>query len=140
VLPNGTIRIFDFVMGTKSVITSPAPGDRLRSGTNAIRGLAWSGSGTIQRVDVSLDGGVTWTPARLAGAPTPKSLTAFATPFAWEGGTAMTVMSRAMDDARNVQPTLAAIVAANGDRLRYHVNAIARWSIASDGGVTNLDG
>ena len=140
VLPNGTIRIFDFVMGVKSVITSPSPGDRLRSGSNVVRGLAWSGSGTIQRVDVSTDGGRTWAPALLSGTPSPKSLTAFALPFEWEAGRPMTVMSRAGDDARNTQPSLDAIIAERGDRLRYHVNAIARWSIAPDGAVSNLDG
>jgi sulfane dehydrogenase subunit SoxC len=140
VRPNGSIGIFDFVMGVKSVITSPSPGERLSTGSNALRGLAWSGSGAIQRVDVSLDGGRVWTSATLTGTAAAKSLTPFALPFTWETGKAMTLMSRAVDDAQHVQPTLDALVAARGDRLRYHVNAIARWAIAPDGGVTNLDG
>lgn len=140
VQPDGTIRIFDFVMGVKSVITAPSPGDRLRAGPNAIRGLAWSGSGTIAGVDVSVDSGLTWMRATLHGTPAPKSLTSFAIPFTWEAGRTTSIICRASDDARNTQPSLEAIVAARGDALRYHVNAVARWSIAADGTVTNLDG
>jgi sulfane dehydrogenase subunit SoxC len=140
VMPDGKIRLFDFVMEVKSVITSPAPGDRLRdAGFYEGRGFAWSGGGRIKSVDVSLDGGATWQPAALGETNVPKSLVRFTFPLRWENRQ-LTVLSRAVDETGAVQPTLEQVVAARGSRLRYHVNAISRWSIAQDGTVSNLDG
>jgi sulfite oxidase len=51
----------------RSIVTNPANGTRLPAGTRdvALRGAAWAGDLTVQRVDVSLDYGATWTPASL---------------------------------------------------------------------------
>ncbi len=51
----------------KSVIASPADGSQVRVGESvSIRGTAWSGdSGPVTGVDVSLDNGRSWAPARL---------------------------------------------------------------------------
>jgi sulfane dehydrogenase subunit SoxC len=140
VTPDGKIRLFDFVMEVKSVITSPAPGDRLReAGFYEGRGFAWSGRGRIKSVDVSRDGGATWRPAALGETNAPKNLVRFTFPLRWEGRE-VALLSRAVDETGAIQPTLGQVIAARGDRLRYHVNAIARWSIAGDGSVRNLDG
>ncbi len=59
---------FVFPMEVKSVITRPAPGIPLKGpGFYEISGLAWSGNGSIHRVDVSADGGRSWAPAALQG-------------------------------------------------------------------------
>ena len=138
--PDGRIRMFDFVMEAKSVITSPSPGDRLPGpGFYEVRGFAWSGRGRVAAVDVSTDGGATWAAAALDELRAPKALTRFTVPLRWNGA-AIELLSRATDDAGGTQPTLAALVAARGTALRYHVNAIARWSIDTAGTVTNLDG
>ena len=57
-MPDGKARQFTFEMEAKSVITSPS-GDMTLDGPgfHEITGLAWSGRGTIRRVDVSTDGG-----------------------------------------------------------------------------------
>ncbi len=47
-------------MLVNSVITSPAEGAILHPGTAQLRGLAWSGSGQIQSVQASPDGGKVW--------------------------------------------------------------------------------
>jgi DMSO/TMAO reductase YedYZ molybdopterin-dependent catalytic subunit len=52
----------------KSVIVSPAHGAQLTAGSHPVFGYAWGGEGTIVAVDVSLDGGQSWVPARLTGA------------------------------------------------------------------------
>ncbi|HEY4440386.1 MAG TPA: sulfite dehydrogenase [Candidatus Elarobacter sp.] len=137
--PDGKIRLFDLVMEAKSVITYPSPGRRLDGpGFYELRGFAWSGRGRITRVDVSTDGGTTWSPAQLDDLRAPKALTRFTAPLRWNGAP-VELQSRAADDAGGVQPTRAALVAARGSALRYHVNAIARWAIDRDGRVTNLD-
>jgi sulfane dehydrogenase subunit SoxC len=140
VTPDGKIHLFDFVMEVKSVITSPAPGDRLREpGFYEGRGFAWSGHGRIKSVDVSLDAGATWTAATLGDINGPKSLVRFSFPLRW-ANQPLTILSRAIDETGSVQPSLDELIAARGNRLRYHVNAIPRWSIAPDGSVSNLDG
>jgi len=53
------------VMRVKSVITSPHEGDQVAAGTARVTGIAWTGTGTIDKVDVSSDGGQTWHAARL---------------------------------------------------------------------------
>ncbi|NXJ86797.1 SUOX oxidase, partial [Trogon melanurus] len=52
----------------QSAITHPRPGVAVPEGELTVKGYAWSGGGReVVRVDVSLDGGRTWRPARLKG-------------------------------------------------------------------------
>src|SRR6058998_3931042 len=60
-LGNGTARIFSFVMDAKSTLTFPVYPHRIAPGWWDITGIAWSGRGKITRVDVSTDGGSSWT-------------------------------------------------------------------------------
>src|SRR5690606_33838487 len=78
-LANGKARRFTWVMDVKSVITNPSPQAPIThgKGQTVITGLAWSGSGTIKRVDVTLDGGRNWVTARLDGPSIPKALHRF---------------------------------------------------------------
>src|SRR5919202_34926 len=58
---NGKALMFTFPMEVKSLITRPSPDLTLQgSGLYEISGLAWSGNGTLKRVEVSADGGRTW--------------------------------------------------------------------------------
>jgi sulfane dehydrogenase subunit SoxC len=59
VLPDGTSRQFSFVMDARSLITYPGHPKTIRPGWVEIRGIAWSGRGAIERVEVSTDGGRT---------------------------------------------------------------------------------
>jgi DMSO/TMAO reductase YedYZ molybdopterin-dependent catalytic subunit len=54
-------------MPVRSIITNPANGTRLPAGTReiALRGAAWAGDLTVQRVDLSVDYGATWSQAAL---------------------------------------------------------------------------
>lgn len=49
----------------KSMIASPAEGARVRGRVNEIHGVAWAGEADVVKVEVSTDGGATWTPAAL---------------------------------------------------------------------------
>ena len=54
-------------MPVRSIVSSPAPDHRYPSGTREIpvRGAAWAGDDGVARVDLSVDGGATWTAATL---------------------------------------------------------------------------
>jgi sulfane dehydrogenase subunit SoxC len=137
-MPDGTARQFTFQMGVKSVITAPSARQVLDGhGFREITGLAWSGHGRIARVEVSVDGGRRWQTATLDGPVQSKALTRFRLPWAWSGQEAI-LQSRAVDEAGNVQPTRAALVASDGRNSAYHYNAIQSWKVASNGEVSNV--
>ena len=134
-LPDGTSRIFSFVMDAKSLITEPAFPDRLSGpGWWEIRGLAWSGRGKITRVDISTDGGKTWRAAALNDPVLPKCHTRFRYPWQWDGKEAV-LLSRATDETGYVQPTLDVLMAARGPQTQYHYNNIRAWRVSTDGTV-----
>lgn len=134
-LADGTARQFSFVFDARSVITSPAWPDVVEPGWIEIRGIAWSGRGTIAQVDVSTDGGRTWQAARLQDPVLRQAHTRFRHPWRWDGS-GTEIMSRATDDTGYVQPTRAALRAARGRRARrYHLNPITAWRIRPDGRV-----
>jgi sulfane dehydrogenase subunit SoxC len=129
---------FVFPMEVKSVITRPAPGIPLKGpGFYEISGLAWSGNGSIHRVDVSADGGRSWAPAALEGPMLSKAAVRFRAAWQWNGGPAV-LQSRATDDTGMVQPTRAQFAAERGLRGVYHYNAIASWRIDENGEATNV--
>lgn len=135
-LPGGKARIFSFEMDAKSIITSPAYPERLTSkGWWPITGLAWSGRGRIQRVDVSTDGGKHWIEAELLTTPHSKAQVRFQHMWQWNGDETL-IMSRAVDDTGYVQPTMAQLKAARGPGTDYHFNSIRAWRVAPDGAVT----
>lgn len=129
---------FVFPMEVKSVITRPSPGIALKGpGFYEISGLAWSGNGAIRQVEVSADGGQSWTAAALQGPVLSKAPVRFRAPWQWTGGPAV-LQSRATDDTGMVQPTRAAFAAERGLRGLYHYNAIASWRIDEKGEASNV--
>mgnify|MGYP001820903336 FL=1 len=137
-MADGRARQFTYVQETNSVITFPCPEKPLKArGRYELEGLAWSGRGRIRRVDVSLDGGISWQQARIKGLVLPKALTRFSLPFEWDGGRAL-LQSRAVDETGYVQPTLTQLREARGTESIYHKNAIHTWRLAESGVVTNV--
>ncbi len=138
-LANGEARRHTFVMDAKSVVTNPSPqAPLLHKGPNVLSGIAWSGRGTIKRVDVSLDGGRNWTTARIEGPATPMAMTRFYLDFDWNGQELM-VQSRAMDDTGYVQPTKAALRKIRGVNSIYHNNGIQTWLVRGNGETENVE-
>jgi sulfane dehydrogenase subunit SoxC len=130
---DGKVLGLDFRMEVKSLITRPSPGASPKgAGLHEISGIAWSGDGTIRRVDISTDGGQTWTDAELSGPVLPRALTRFRLPWKWNG-TATVLKSRATDDTGAVQPTRDRLIAEHGTNLFFHYNAIVAWSVAPSG-------
>ena len=135
-LKDGTARQFSFVMEAKSLITFPSyPYVLPERGWWEIRGLAWSGRGTISRVDVSTDSGQSWTPAELQRPILPKAPVRFRHLWNWDGRETV-MLSRAVDETGYVQPTMQQLMEARGERTAYHRNHIRAWKVARDGAVT----
>lgn len=133
-LANGRARMFSFVMDAKSIITFPAYPDVIAPGWLTVSGLAWSGHGTVTRVEVSTDGGTTWADAELQAPVLSKCTTRFRHLWRYEGGTAR-LMSRVTDETGYVQPTRAELLAARGAGTFYHMNNIRAWDVEGDGKV-----
>ena len=75
-MPDGSHRQYTSIQEAKSVITAPSGGQKLlKQGYYCITGLAWSGRGSVSKVEVSVDGGRNWRVARLEGPVLPKALT-----------------------------------------------------------------
>jgi|TARA_B100000795_G_scaffold105913_1_gene78153 sulfane dehydrogenase subunit SoxC len=137
-LADGKARKHSFVQEVNSVITSPCPENPIkRRGLLQLEGLAWSGHGKVKRVDISLDGGVSWQTARLKGLVLSKSLTRFGMEINWQGEPLL-LQSRAVDETGYVQPTLSQLREVRGTNSIYHKNSIHTWQVQTDGAVNNV--
>ena len=135
-LKDGTARQFSFVMDAKSIITFPSyPYILPERGWWEIEGLAWSGRGRVARVEVSTDGGRSWSRAALEPPVLPKSTVRFRHLWNWDGRETV-VLSRATDETGYVQPTVQQLWDARGERTSYHHNHQRAWKVAADGAVT----
>jgi sulfane dehydrogenase subunit SoxC len=138
-MPDGKTRIFTYEMEAKSVITFPSGGQMLASpGFYELTGLAWSGRGRIERVEVTTDGGKTWVSAELQEPRLPIAFTRFRLPWRFDGRE-IVIASRAIDETGYVQPTREALIAVRGTNSIYHFNGIKYWEVHADGTVTNVD-
>jgi len=136
--PDSKARLFTLEMEANSVITSPSPENPLKAkGANQISGLAWSGRGKITAVDVSFDGGVNWTEARLEDPVLPKCLTRFRLPFGWKSEELL-LQSRATDETGYTQPSYGFNREDKGETGIYHNNSITTWQVAKSGEVTHV--
>lgn len=138
-LADGRSRKHTFIMDAKSVVTNPSPQAPLKyKGRNVLSGFAWSGRGTVKRVDVSMDGGRNWRTARIDGPVLDKSLVRFYVDFDWNGQELM-IQSRAMDSTGYVQPTKDELRKVRGVNSIYHNNGIQTWLVRSSGETENVE-
>lgn len=95
-------------MKVNSIITWPSKGEKVHLGQHTVRGLAWTGKGTIDKVEVSSDNGTTWNPAQLTSSEHEQYTWTF-----WEYPWNITapghylLLARAYDSYGNVQPEAA---------------------------------
>ncbi len=123
-MPKDTVSTED--MPVKSIITSPAPNAKYRLNDPVmVRGKAWVGEGSIAKVEISLDEGVTWQPAQLDAA---------GDKYAWRGFRFLhrpkqpgyqTFLARAWDDRGNAQP-----IVAPWNPLGYYWNGVHRVGVS----------
>ena len=103
-----------------------------------IQGLAWSGMGTITAVDISLDGGRTYTEASLKGLVLPKCWTRFSYMHRFKKGEVLQLTTRAIDDAGYIQPTVDEETGMVGVEGVYHRNAVETWEVTADAKVNHI--
>jgi len=140
-------RWYHFQFGPKSVITRPSAGIEMVRGYTQITGLAWSGAGVINKVEVSTDGGGSWKEAKRHAPVLPRAHTRFTFDWAWDGQEAV-IQSRCTDESGEVQPSLAELTKTWGMHLEdwkktprpraIHFNAIQPWKIARDGSISDV--
>jgi len=104
---------------TKAEIARPEPGETIAANTNyRIHGAAWSGTGEITRVEISLDAGQSWKDARLVGDAVKNAWRLWE--YEWQTpATAgrVTIMARATDSRGGTQAA-----ERGGDRGTYMIN------------------
>jgi sulfite oxidase len=91
----------------KSLIAAPLDGAKLSAGTVLVKGFAWAGDANITGVDISADGGSTWSPARLGTDRAPYAWRQFEFEWRVDDPGSYLIMSRATDDRGRVQPIVA---------------------------------
>jgi sulfane dehydrogenase subunit SoxC len=138
-MPDGKARQFTFPMEAKSVITFPSGGQVLPGpGRYELSGLAWSGRGKVERVDITLDGGRNWERAQLQEPVLPLAFVRFRMPWHWDGRD-VTIGSRCTDATGYVQPSRDSLIAVRGVNSGFHYNGIKLWKIAAAGNVSNVE-
>ena len=90
----------------KSVIASPVAGERLSARPVAIRGAAWAGEAPLARVDVSMDSGRTWRPARLGPDRAPYAWRLWEATWTPPAEGSYVLMAKATDEKGETQPFL----------------------------------
>jgi DMSO/TMAO reductase YedYZ molybdopterin-dependent catalytic subunit len=107
------------LMQVRARITDPVRGAVIPAGAYTVRGKAWSGTGPVTQVDVSLTGAGEWLPARLDPPTSPYAWQDWS--FSWEAPSVgrHSLRARATDAAGNLQPDVPP-----WNRLGYGNNAI----------------
>jgi DMSO/TMAO reductase YedYZ molybdopterin-dependent catalytic subunit len=110
-------------MAVKSEIIRPPNGAALGLGTNRLIGLAWAGEEAVAGVDVSVDGGRTWSPAQLIGPQAKYSWNMWE--YLWDVAEAGSyeILSRAISTGGRIQPIQHDLL--NGGYLIHHSRPVS---------------
>ena len=91
----------------KSLIAAPSDGAKLKPGKQEVKGVAWAGEADITKVEISTDGGSSWSPAELGRDHAKYAWRLWS--YAWKPAKSgdYVVLSRATDSQGRVQPDAA---------------------------------
>jgi len=90
-------------LNVKSVISGPSDGGTLKSGRVVVHGAAWAGEADVVKVEISTDGGATWTPAKLGHEQAHYAWRLWSYEWKAKGGD-YTILTRATDSQGRTQP------------------------------------
>jgi len=107
------------LMRVRARITAPAASSMIDRGTHTVRGKAWSGTGPVTQVDVSLTGEGDWHPARVQPPSGPYHWQDWSFDWAADEVGRHTLRARATDAAGHTQPEVPP-----WNRLGYGNNAV----------------
>lgn len=102
--PDDPAREMITALPVKSLLTEPDDGATLPRGRRLLRGLAWSGAGTVTGVEVSADGGRTWRAARLEEPRERWLWVRWSLPWDFDQPGTYTILCRASDEVGRAQP------------------------------------
>jgi sulfite oxidase len=88
----------------KSFLNAPLEGTKQKAGPVRVSGFAWAGESFITKVEVSMDNGSTWQPAKLGKERERYAWQAFEHTFNITKPGSYLLMARATDDKGNMQP------------------------------------
>ncbi len=91
-------------MRVRALIVQPAQGSSLTPGEVRIAGIAWSGHGTLSRVEISFDQGKSWLETELDAAPSPYATQRWSYSWKPESPGKYTITVRASDSQGDTQP------------------------------------
>lgn len=119
-------RVMEF-MPTRSIVTNPANGAKFAAGTRKldIRGAAWAGEREVTAVDLSVDYGQTWTPAKLGKLKNRFDWNRFTAQLTLPSDGYFEIWSRATDSTGAMQP----LAAPNWNPQGYGGNPINRIAV-----------
>lgn len=107
-------------MEVKASIARPAPHEMIpAAAAYRIHGAAWAGEADITQVEVSVDGGTTWSPARLLGERVPHAWRLWEMTWANPLAGRHTLMARATDSRGRTQP-----MRRDTDRRNYMISHV----------------
>ena len=113
-------------MHVKSVIVDPEIDGRVAAGrAYTVRGLAWTGRGTVTKVEVSTDDGKTWADAQVTSPAARGTWRSWE--FVWRSPSAATqaLMSRATDSEGQQQP-----LTRDRDRRNYEITHVVACPVS----------
>jgi len=114
-------------MPVRSIITSPGNGAKLAAGTRdvALRGAAWAGDNLVEAVDISIDFGSSWKPAKITPPKNRYDWQRWTTSAKLPSDGYYEIWVRATDNRGNRQPH----VAGNWNPQGYGANAMHRIAV-----------
>ena len=92
------------VIRVKSIVTAPLDGEQVRVAATRVTGVAWTGAGTVSRVEISSDGGQTWQQARFTSDARPGTWRLWEADVAIRSSGEQRVRARATDSSGETQP------------------------------------
>ena len=95
--PVGPVRV-------RALIAHPVSGAVVSPGAITVRGSAWSGSGAIAKVEISIDDAGSWRAATLEAPASPRAATPWHATIRAVSRADVEILARATDAAGNVQP------------------------------------
>jgi DMSO/TMAO reductase YedYZ molybdopterin-dependent catalytic subunit len=99
----------------------------VKSGAHTIRGIAWTGSGVVSKVEISFDKGDSWEPVKLEKTPKEYQTVSWSYPIEFKSGNEYHISVRATDSEGKKQPAEAI-----WNKKGYGYNAIMQITVKAE--------